>query len=258
MNLAIDPLTFTLGPLVLGPALCAGLFLELAKCCVFFCELWYTVHMPPIAEYREGEIEFQKYGIDISGLLQSLWDYVRSFFGAGDPLVSTATYVDVFQFIAGILEVIAIIGLLLSLAMLYGWLYAAVRLKKYGAQAEEALAAEEKRFRERALGKEAQNPRRVDIATHSASDNPNDWRIAIVEADILLEEILEKHGFVGATIGEKLRGASIESFRTLNDAWEAHKVRNKIAHEGAGFELTERIAKQTIAQYENVFNEFEV
>ncbi len=214
--------------------------------------------MPPIAEYREGEIEFQQYGIDVSGILQSVWDYLRSFFGFGNSIANTTTYADVLQFIAGVLEVLAVIGLLLSLAMLYGWLYATVQLKKYGDASDVALTNEEKRFRERALGKQKQNPRRVDIARHSVSDNPNDWRIAIVEADILLEEILEKRGFVGATIGEKLRGASIESFRTLNDAWEAHKVRNKIAHEGAGFELTDRIAKQTIAQYERVFEEFGV
>lgn len=214
--------------------------------------------MPPIAEYREGEIEFQQYGIDISGILQSVWDYVRSFFGFGSSLTDTTTYADVLQLIAGVLEVLAVIGILISLAMLYGWLYAAVRLKKYGDESDAALANEEKRWHERALGKQKQNPRRVDIATHSASDNPNDWRIAIVEADILLEEILEKRGFVGATIGEKLRGASIESFRTLNDAWEAHKVRNKIAHEGGGFELTDRIARQAITQYERVFEEFGV
>ncbi|OGG62357.1 hypothetical protein A3C87_01000 [Candidatus Kaiserbacteria bacterium RIFCSPHIGHO2_02_FULL_49_34] len=214
--------------------------------------------MPTLAEYREGEIEFAQYGIDISGILESAWMYIKSFFGAGDPLATTATYTDLFRLIATILEVLAVIGIILSLLMLWGWLYAAVRLKKYGDDADAALADEERRFRERALGKRVQNPRRVDIATHIASENPNDWRIAIVEADILLEEILEKQGFVGATIGEKLRGASSESFRTLNDAWEAHKVRNKIAHEGAGFELTGRIATQTIAQYENVFNEFGV
>lgn len=88
------------------------------------------------------------------------------------------------------------------------------------------------------------------------STNVNDWRQAIIEADIILAEILEEQGFQGQTIGEKLKGANPARFHTLNEAWEAHKVRNEIAHQGSQFELTERMAHRTINQYITVFAEF--
>lgn len=88
------------------------------------------------------------------------------------------------------------------------------------------------------------------------STNVNDWRQAIIEADIMLAEILEEQGFQGFTIGDKLKGANPARFHTLNEAWEAHKVRNEIAHQGSQFDLTERLAHRTVNQYLTVFAEF--
>ena len=42
---------------------------------------------------------------------------------------------------------------------------------------------------------------------------------------------------------------------SIDDAWEAHKVRNRVAHEGSNFELTQREAKRIIGLYEKVFSE---
>jgi hypothetical protein len=81
---------------------------------------------------------------------------------------------------------------------------------------------------------------------------PRDWREAIMEADIMLEDALVERGYVGTTTGERLKGANL---KTINEAWEAHKVRNSIAHEGIAFELTDRIAYRTIKKYEMVFKE---
>ena len=88
------------------------------------------------------------------------------------------------------------------------------------------------------------------------STQQSDWRQAIIEADIMLEELLTKLGLFGATVGEKLKNASPNHFHTLNDAWEAHKVRNEIAHRGSEYQLSDHIAYRTINQYENVFREF--
>lgn len=84
----------------------------------------------------------------------------------------------------------------------------------------------------------------------------SDWRQAIIEADIMLDEILDEQGYVGESVGEKLKQVSPARFATLNDAWEAHKVRNEIAHSGSAYQLTEHVAYRTIAHYENVFREF--
>jgi len=95
------------------------------------------------------------------------------------------------------------------------------------------------------------------IAEHIESENPNDWRLAILEADIALGEMLDKSGYRGEGIGEQLKSADKSDFTTIDDAWEAHKIRNSIAHEGASFMITEREAKRVVGLYKKVFEEFD-
>ena len=89
-----------------------------------------------------------------------------------------------------------------------------------------------------------------------ASYNQNDWRQAIIEADIILEEMLDRMGYKGVTIGDKLKTVERSDFITLDKAWSAHKIRNQIAHDGSGFKLTRELAEKTIKEYEEVFREF--
>ncbi len=88
------------------------------------------------------------------------------------------------------------------------------------------------------------------------SEHPSGWRQAILEADIMLDEMVTRMGYPGETLGERLKGIEKSDFATLDDAWEAHKVRNKIAHEGTDFILTQREALRVIGLYRNVFEEF--
>ncbi len=85
------------------------------------------------------------------------------------------------------------------------------------------------------------------------SAQESDWRQAIIEADIMLEEVLRQAGYEGASVGDRLKGAK---FASLEEAWEAHKVRNDIAHRGSDFKLDDNIAYRTIQKYERVFKEF--
>lgn len=105
---------------------------------------------------------------------------------------------------------------------------------------------------------EVVNPKWQSILNHIESLNENDWRIAIIEADILLAELLDKLSLPGDTIGEKLKAVEKSDFRTLDDAWEAHKIRNKISHDGQTFMMNQRDAKIVIGLYENVFKEFDI
>lgn len=93
------------------------------------------------------------------------------------------------------------------------------------------------------------------VEEHLSSDNPSDWRLAILEADILLEEMLEKKGYIGDTLGEKLKNADKGNFASLDKAWEAHKIRNQIAHEGASFVVGEREAKRVVGLFREVLDE---
>lgn len=99
------------------------------------------------------------------------------------------------------------------------------------------------------------NLRWATVLEHANSDNPTDWRLAILEADTMLESASQKLPVVGETLGERLRKIDKGDLRTLDSAWEAHKIRNKIAHDGLEFEITKRDTLKTISQFEEVLRE---
>lgn len=154
-------------------------------------------------------------------------------------------------------DIYSIFAILLSLLFFAGYIYASIRYGELYEKEQEALHEAEHRWAERyGDEKHSKNTRWGEIETYIISDDPKAWKIALIEADILLEQALTNAGYVGATIGDKLKTAQKSSFTTLQDAWEAHKVRNQIAHEGGDFILTKRIAQETVKRYERVFREF--
>lgn len=100
------------------------------------------------------------------------------------------------------------------------------------------------------------NPKWVKVQEHINSPNPSDWKLAILEADIMLNEMLEKMSYHGATIGDKLKSIEPSDFDTLDEAWEAHKIRNSIAHEGSDYAINKPEAERVIKLFKKVFEEF--
>lgn len=96
------------------------------------------------------------------------------------------------------------------------------------------------------------------ILEHVHSENPAEWRVAIIDADNMLEEMLRDAGYRGEGVGELLKSVDPSDMLTLDAAWEAHKIRNRIAHAGQDFDLTSREAKRVIGLYESAFKEFGV
>lgn len=109
------------------------------------------------------------------------------------------------------------------------------------------------------VGEPPKNPmaeRWEKIVKKSESDHPSDWRIAVIEADIILSDLLDNLRLPGETIGEKLKAVERSDFVTIDLAWEAHKARNMIAHEGSDFMINKREVRRIISLYEAVFKEF--
>lgn len=99
------------------------------------------------------------------------------------------------------------------------------------------------------------HPRFAIVQGYMSSTSEALWRIGILEADNMLAEVLREKGYQGETVAEMLKSAS---FKTVQLAWDAHGVRNRIAHEGSDFQLTEREAKRAFVLYESVFRELKV
>ncbi len=147
---------------------------------------------------------------------------------------------------------VVVLGYGLSVIGLFVIIYASVRLFE--------LRKREREYYETLIippeSGAAKNPRWEHIQTLLEEDSQSVWREAITEADIMLDDLLKKRGYVGDGVGEKLRSINADDLASLQDAWEAHKVRNQIAHEGSSFSLSAELAHRTMARYEAVFQEW--
>lgn len=94
------------------------------------------------------------------------------------------------------------------------------------------------------------------VLEQAHGESPHGWRLAILEADIMLNELLDVLGYRGETMADKMRKVDRVNFHTIDLAWEAHKIRNKIVHEGDSHSLNAREARRVIALYEKILKEF--
>ncbi|MFQ5661810.1 MAG: hypothetical protein ACE5F2_00975 [Candidatus Paceibacteria bacterium] len=151
------------------------------------------------------------------------------------------------------LERIKPISTILTLLFLAGIIYSIIRIRQIRREEEKELGeiivakgtGEKKKEKWNQL---------VDLAM---SENESDWRLAIIEADTMLDDMVDAMGYKGDGLGEKLKQIERSDFNTLDQAWEAHKVRNNIAHAGSDFTLTQREVRRAIDLYKQVFDEFE-
>lgn len=149
-----------------------------------------------------------------------------------------------------------LIALLLGVLFLAGMIYAAYGLYKIRAQEYLVYGKTEEDLAPEGVPVDVVKQRWQQVLLHADSENPNDWRLAIIEADIMLDDMVKLFGYRGETLGDRLKSIEKSDFTTIDDAWEAHKVRNAIAHQGSDFLLTKRETKRVIDLYRKVFQEF--
>lgn len=94
------------------------------------------------------------------------------------------------------------------------------------------------------------------IMEEVSSGNERNLRLAILEADIMLSELLDVLGYKGETMADKMRQVERADFNTIDLAWEAHRARNAIAHQGTTASLGAQEANRIINLYAKIFREF--
>ncbi len=95
-----------------------------------------------------------------------------------------------------------------------------------------------------------------DVMTKIESANPSDWNIAVIKADSIFDSVLKDMGLPGETMGERLKLLDAAKLNSLNDVWEAHKLRNRIAHETERV-LTQDEARRVVFLFEKALRELQ-
>lgn len=88
-----------------------------------------------------------------------------------------------------------------------------------------------------------------EVNKKMVSNSPSEWKLAVIEADKILDKILESKGYEGATMGDKLKQLVPADLPEIyDDVWEAHKIRNRIVHE-PNFELSQGDVRTVVGIY---------
>jgi len=141
-----------------------------------------------------------------------------------------------------------------SFALVVFVIYCTMRIKQIRQYEENKFAAVAHTIQSQDVSRTQMRWNRITEQIHS--DSEQNWRLAILEADIMLGELLDVLGYRGETMGDKMRGIERADFNAIDMAWEAHRARNKIAHEGTSLLLNAREARRILNMYEAVFREF--
>jgi hypothetical protein len=77
----------------------------------------------------------------------------------------------------------------------------------------------------------------------------SEYKLAVIEADSVLDDILKRMGFAGQTLGERLEKLTSASLTNIEEVREAHKTRNNIVHD-PNYRLSLDEARKLISIYE--------
>lgn len=72
-------------------------------------------------------------------------------------------------------------------------------------------------------------------------------KLAVIEADKLLDGVLKSMLIPGETLGERLKAAQY-SYPDIKKVWPAHKLRNQLVHDST-FEITSSQARRALADF---------
>ncbi|MEK7493763.1 MAG: hypothetical protein AAB630_01260 [Patescibacteria group bacterium] len=84
-----------------------------------------------------------------------------------------------------------------------------------------------------------------------------EYKLAIIEADKLFDDLLQKMAYKGKDMGDRLKQITTEQLSNINAIWKCHKVRNLISHD-VNYHLTYSEAQWVIQIYEEAFIELGV
>lgn len=163
--------------------------------------------------------------------------WIRDFFGG---------------FISENLVLLQLISLLFSGLFLLGFVYILIRVSYLDMKTEEFMNL---------LGAGELSKRRSlkgwkQIQKRLLSEDSQQWKIAILEADKILDEILKMSGYLGK-MDEKLNLITSAQLNNIEDVKIAHKICNQIIQEPA-FEINQELATQTLNTYKKSFLELKL
>lgn len=143
----------------------------------------------------------------------------------------------------------------ISAILFVGIIILGVKTKKFGSRIGKVTESVEAVYQIKE--KEKMSQKWKDITAKASSHIESDRKVAVIEADKLIDELIKRVGFKGKDMGERLKQINLNQISNINDIWQAHKIRNSLVHD-AYFKLTENDTNYVIRVYESTLKELDV
>ncbi len=112
-------------------------------------------------------------------------------------------------------------------------------------------------FTYRAFGIRKISKKWIKIAARLETGLESEAKLAVLEADSLLDDILKKIGYSGEILDERFKSITKEIISDIDKVCEAHKIRNKIVHD-PDYKLDLDQARNVLEIYEKAFKDLNV
>lgn len=89
------------------------------------------------------------------------------------------------------------------------------------------------------------------------AENEASWKVAIIEADTIIDDLIKRMKYKGENMGERLENIPVGQIENVAELKIAHEIKNQIVQEES-FQLTKEKAEEAMGYYENFLRYFEV
>lgn len=106
-------------------------------------------------------------------------------------------------------------------------------------------------------GKKSMKAKWSKIKKRLESDNSAEYKVAIIEADDIIDDLIKRLGYGGENMGDRLANIPEGQIENVSEIKEAHEIRNRIIHE-EDFEVSKELAQEVLGKFEHLLDHFEV
>jgi hypothetical protein len=155
-----------------------------------------------------------------------------------------------FDFFAPYLGFIKIFSATISALLFLGIIYCIIKLNFINTKIENYMDV----FKTGNLPRRRAARAWLQIKKKLQMGDEENFKLAVTEADKLLDELLKIGGYEGKNIEDRLKKINAAQLSNINDIWSAHKIRQRIEAEPE-FHITRQETELIINIYKKSFQE---
>jgi hypothetical protein len=156
-----------------------------------------------------------------------------------------------------IYDIVAVIFIIIDIVLVVGFFYVYRKAWKFHPNYESKNGAGTTKVHRQTMHDIVMRERWHATMTKFALGTPEAARVAIIEADALVDAALKGMQIEGEHLADRLSNLESDEIKSMPRVWRAHRMRNDLVHT-PGFAVSPQGAERTMRDYEAFLKEIEV